>query len=71
MENEVNCCLVVGHPPHTRVFAVLLQLCVHVEYYTIYYKYKEDTLSFSKKKQYVTRTQLVVYLEVIRTDMLF
>ena len=35
MENKAICSSIVGHPPNTRVFVILIQLCVHVEYYAI------------------------------------
>ena len=31
LENKVSCCLIVGHPTHTRVLVVLLQSsCVYM-----------------------------------------
>ena len=57
-------------PPNTRVFVILIQLCVHVEYYTIN---KRRTLSDLQRKQYllVCRTHTIRSLLGSNTDMLF
>ena len=69
MENKAICSSIVGHPPNTRVFVILIQLCVHVEYYTIN---KRRTLSDFQRKQYlVCRTHTTRSLLGSNTDMLF
>ena len=69
MENKAICSSIVGHPPNTRVFVILIQLCVHVEYYTIN---KMRTLSDFQRKQYlVCRTHTTRSLLGSNTHILF